>query len=83
MQEGKNADYTLLKIDRKNRTLEEAGKIMDEKIRENDMLGVSEDGTLYLVLSQTPPEDARFAVERFNASGVGCRIVSKEEEAEL
>lgn len=51
MLEQHMAEYALIKLDKGNMTLEEADDILRMKTRENDVLGVSSDGTIYLILA--------------------------------
>ena len=52
IKEQKIGSYALLQIENPEMTLEETDRILKNKIRENDILGISEDGQLYLILSQ-------------------------------
>ncbi|MBB5262976.1 UDP-glucose 4-epimerase [Catenibacillus scindens] len=83
MREEKMADYTLLRVDRGNMSLEEAEDILSVKIRETDTAGLSKDQQIYLILHQTTADGARHVCTRLEASGLKCTIVSGSEEGML
>lgn len=74
MLEQKIADYTLLQLDRKGMTIEEADEILQSKTRENDILGISSEGILYLILTQTAEEHVPLVVQRLEDAGFGCKV---------
>ena len=71
------AEYALIKLDKGNMTLEEADDILRMKTRENDVLGVSSDGTIYLILAQAAASSVDIVVKRLEESGFKCRIVQQ------
>ncbi|MDO5416482.1 MAG: NAD(P)-dependent oxidoreductase [Lachnospiraceae bacterium] len=77
MMEQKIAEYMLVRLDLLGKTLEEADDILSSKIRENDVLGMSEDGSLYLILTQTAPEYVPIVTKRLEEAGFGCRVVEQ------
>lgn len=80
MMEQKIADYILLRLNCGSLSLEEADHILQSKIRENDCLGIMEDGTLYLILAQTAQEHVPLVVKRLEQAGFGCEVVSQPME---
>lgn len=76
MFEEQIAEYTLLKLDRKQMTAEEASDVLETKIREIDTAGMNEDGEIYLILHQTSPENAGIVIKRLEESGFSCQIVT-------
>ncbi|MDO5408039.1 MAG: NAD(P)-dependent oxidoreductase [Eubacteriales bacterium] len=80
MAQQKVAEYTLLKLERQEMTLQEANERLISKIRETDVLGLASDGNLYLILTQTAPETARLVVNRLEQVGFHCEIVEQPEE---
>lgn len=82
MQEEKIADYTLVKLNRFNMTLDEAEEILKAKTRENDTVGIFDNQDLYLILHQTSPSQAGIAVKRLQAAGFGCEIISPDSRDE-
>lgn len=83
MLEEKTSEHTLVQIDRGHMTLEEAEKLLRNRIRENDTLGILSDGMLYLILNQASAKDAGNAIRRLEELGFRCRIVPQAEEAGL
>lgn len=76
MQEGHMAKYTMLALDCQGMTLEEADSILRSKIRENDILGASEKGDLFLILAQTSLDYAQRVIDRIRQAGIGCQAVA-------
>lgn len=75
MQEEKIADYTLVKLDLRGMTLDDAEEILKTKTRENDTVGIFDNQDLYLILHQTSPAQADIAISRLQAAGFGCEII--------
>ena len=80
MAEEQMTEYTLLKLDPKQMTLEEASDILASRIRESDTAGLNVDHDMYLILHQTPKENAGIVIQRLEACGFGCQIISGTEE---
>lgn len=83
MREGHMAKFTMLALDYEGKTLEEAGAILQSKIRENDILGASDDGGLFLILTQTGPDYAPLVIERIQQAGLSCRVVTQGTDGDL
>ena len=56
MQDEMVASYILLRLEHPGKSKEEADQILQHLIRANDVWGISEEGELYLILSQTDKE---------------------------
>lgn len=80
MAEEQMTDYTLLKLDPGKMTLEEASGLLASRIRESDTAGLNGEHDLYLILHQTPPENAGTVIQRLEACGFGCQIISGTQE---
>lgn len=78
MHEEKIADYTLVKLNPINMTLDEAEEALKTKTRENDTAGLFENGYLYLILHQTSPAQAAIAIKRLESIGFGCEIIPQD-----
>ena len=78
MREQKMASYILLKIDYTGMSLEEADRRLREKVRGNDVWGVSESGELYLMLVQTDKTFLPIILERLSQTGFICRQINEE-----
>lgn len=74
MREEKLAEYTLVRLERGEMDLEEAEHLLTYKIRENDVVGVTTDGTLYVILIQTDQEHAAIVTNRLEDSGFHCTV---------
>lgn len=74
MLEQRIADYALLRLERGEMTLEEADTRLRNKIRENDILGISGDGILYLILTQVNESSVSIVTERLEKSGFTCKV---------
>ncbi len=70
LSEKKLSSYLILTFDLCGHTLQEADGILSGKIRATDVLGVTEEGTLCLLLSQATEEDLPFILPRFQGLDV-------------
>lgn len=73
--ERKVFSYVLLEFDCKGRTLQEANELLRGRVRTNDILGVSYDGQLRLLLSQATAKDLEFILPRFESLDIGVAII--------
>ena len=83
IKEQKIGSYALLQIENPEMTLEETDRILKNKIRENDILGISEDGQLYLILSQVDDAMLPIVVERLEKNGLHCRVLDTRNESRV
>ena len=58
-------------------------RILKNKIRENDILGISEDGQLYLILSQVDDAMLPIVIERLEKNGLHCRVIDTRNESRV
>jgi hypothetical protein len=65
LAEKKVSTYVLLEVDPCGCTYEEMDKRLRGKIRANDVLGVSSDGKLQILMDQATENDLRFILPRF------------------
>lgn len=67
--------FTILQVEDCNdyETIKSKAKLASSKIRENDYLGIWEDGRLYILLSNTNEEDTKTVVNRLEKAGVFCK----------
>lgn len=63
-------ECTLLEIHTQTVGIKQAVKILGSGIRQTDYMGISKDGRLYVLLSNTDEENARGVMERFRKSGL-------------
>ena len=69
------ADYALLRLDYGSMTIREADQLLRKMVRENDIVGISNSGDLYLIASQATQESVHFVIERLEKAGFGCKVV--------
>lgn len=65
--------YLQLTVDRQGKSDEELGALLSKCVRANDIAGVLEDGSVWLLLSQAGPEDLKFILPRFEKLGLSVR----------
>ena len=80
IREQKVGSYALVQFENPEMTLEETDRILRNKIRENDILGISEDGQLYLILSQVDDSTLPIVMERLEKNGLHCRVIDTRNE---
>lgn len=68
-------DCVVLQVLLSEENYEEAGKVITEKIRDDDYIGMLEDGKMYLLLSNTGNEDAQFVINRIQSVGYDCILL--------
>ena len=73
LSDKKVSSFILLELDREDRSYEEMDRLLQGKIRANDVVGATEDGKLMLLLSQATEKDLPFILPRFE----GFRIEVK------
>lgn len=83
MREEKMGSYVLVRIGNPQMTLEELDEILKCKIREKDVLGISDDGQLYLILAQADPTTLPVVLERLENSGLHCTVTDTQKTWEI
>jgi hypothetical protein len=69
------AECVLLKILADRSEYVQTGNILEKLLRESDIMGIGEDGELYVLLSNTQREDSKFAIDRLLKNGIECEYV--------
>lgn len=69
------ADYVLIRLDCGTMSVPAADQTLRKMVRENDVVGISDDGYLYLIASQATKESVQFVIDRLEKAGFGCRVV--------
>ena len=77
MSENGIARYALIQIKRDGRNNEEIDRLLQNKIRENDVLGAAMDGNLYLILTQIDDPFIAPVLERLRGLGLQCSQVTQ------
>lgn len=67
-------ECTIIKIDVKGESPEEAGESLVKLMRQSDYMGKMKDGGLYALLSNTGEADAYFVIKRFENTGYRSHI---------
>lgn len=75
LAEKKVSTYVLLEIDSKGRSYEEMDKMLSRKVRANDILGVTPNGKVRVLLSQATKDDLQFILPRFQDLDVEVTII--------
>ena len=56
------------------RSREELSTLLSKCVRTNDIAGLLEDGSVWLLLSQAGPNDLKFILPRFELQGLSVRV---------
>lgn len=83
MQEEHRIDYTVLELDRQEKTIEETEVILHSLVRESDTVGLMENGRLYLILHQTARKYAGIVRTRLEHAGIKSSILTQVQEREI
>lgn len=83
MQEEHRIDYTVLELDRQEKTIEETEEILHSFMRESDTVGLMENGRLYLILHQTARKYAGIVRTRLEHAGIKSSILTQVQEREI
>lgn len=75
MRQKQYLDYILLRIVRDGKSLKELSDTISGIVRANDVLGLGEDGNLYLLMSQTQEADMGIVEERMNKKQISFELV--------
>lgn len=75
MADRKVFSYIQLEIDCREHTLDEVDDMIERRIRANDILGITKDGSLRLLLSQATEDDLSFILPRFEELDIGITVL--------
>ncbi len=75
LAEKKVSTYIMLEFDLCGHTIKEADEMLTGKIRLNDILGMTNDGKLRLILSQATEKDIGFILPRFEGLDITVTVV--------
>lgn len=68
-------ECVLLKVDIAEGQYKEAGRIISEKLRQSDYVGITVEGDVYVLLANTTKQDALFVIKRLKEIGYECTMV--------
>ena len=71
------SSYALIKIHTGGRTVREMDELLHTKVRETDLLGMGEDGNLYLLLSQADEVSVGIVLNRLSSLSIQCEEVKQ------
>ena len=75
LAEKKVSTYVMLEFSLNGHTLKEADDMLTGKIRLNDILGITNDGRLRLILSQATEKDIEFILPRFEGLDITVTVI--------
>jgi hypothetical protein len=75
MAENKLTSFRLFRIMRQDRSLQEIDDMFQSKIRNNDIIGLGNDGNIYLLAAQVDESSEGIVLKRFRDMGLICDIV--------
>lgn len=75
MKQKQYLEFMLLKIEMQGMSTQEISEKVGSTVRNNDTLGLGEDGNLYLLLCQTGQEDLKVVAERLQKKQIAFEVV--------
>ncbi len=75
MAENKLTSFRLFRIMRQDKSLQEIDDMFQSKIRNNDIIGLGNDGNIYLLAAQVDESSEGIVLKRFRDMGLICDIV--------
>ncbi|WP_029230871.1 hypothetical protein [Butyrivibrio sp. VCB2006] len=76
MMDNHLTSFRLIRIQREDRSLQEIDEMFQSKIRNNDLIGIGNDGNIYLLAAQVDSSSERIVLKRFRDMGLKCEIVN-------
>lgn len=76
LSEKKVSSYIVLEFDLKGHTLQQADAMLLGRVRSTDILGVTADGKLQLILSQATNDDLQFILPRFEGLDITPNVLN-------
>lgn len=67
------ADYYILKVVKSEMSLKQMNEVIAPTLRQKDYMGLGEDDTLYLILTNTTESEAEFVKTRLSLKGIDTR----------
>jgi hypothetical protein len=71
----KVSSFTMLELETDGRTFEEIDQMISHKIRTADIVGVTSEGKLRIILPQASHDDLKYVLPRFEGIGVRIKIL--------
>ena len=76
MMNNRLTSFRLIRIQREDRSLEEIDEMFQSKIRNNDLVGIGNDGNIYLLAAQVDKSSEGIVLKRFRDMGLKCDVVN-------
>lgn len=76
MMDNRLTSFRLFRILPEGRKLTEMDEILQSKVRNNDILGLGEDGNIYLLASQVDQSSENIVLKRFIDMGLACDMIT-------
>ena len=83
LEERRVFQFLQLTVDDTGRSQEELSAVLSKCVRTNDIVGLLEDGSVWLLLSQAGPDDLKFILPRFEHQGLSVRVAEVPSPEEL
>ena len=83
LEERRVFQFLQLAVDDTGRSQEELSTVLSKCVRTNDIVGLLEDGSVWLLLSQAGPDDLKFILPRFERQGLSVRAAEVPSPEEL
>ena len=77
MQKRHVSTYSLLRVHRERRSLEEISTLLERTMRTTDIAGQGNDGDIYIIAPQSDPTTAQIILERYRKLGLTAELVEK------
>ncbi len=77
MAENHHTSFRLFRIDPAGKTVEEMDALLQSKVRNNDLIGLGKDGSIYVLAAQVDENSEEIVLKRFLSMGLHCEIVEQ------
>lgn len=83
LEERRVFQFLQLAVEDTGRSREELSAVLSQCVRTNDIVGLLEDGSVWLLLSQAGPDDLKFILPRFERQSLAVRVAEVPAPEEL
>lgn len=77
MQKRRVSTYSLLRVHRGKRSIEEISTLLERTMRTTDIAGQGQDGDIYIIAPQSDPATAHIILERYRKLGLAAELVER------
>ncbi len=77
MQKRRVSTYSLLRLHREKRSIEEISTLLEHTMRTTDIAGQADDGDIYIIAPQSNPATAEIILERYRRLGLSAELVER------